>query len=291
MGYSHDFTGHTERLRSVAPVEWRQFENTLVAYWKAAGDRGARGQYVSANPRVSLFFDDMSSISATTGERTRHLARAIFIPAGVQLNTRFSKPLSFAHVDVHIDHGWALQMLSGVLPRSVALKVLDTPVERDEIADIEPLARLLVEEIRTPTRHDIFASNLATCLITGVLDVKGHEVTEGNARLTAAQMRKVTRRFEAGGGHRLSTAQLAEAVNLSASWFTLVFRNTTGMTPHQWQLDRRVAHARDLLTGSDLSVADIADRLGFSDQAHLTRSFRQIVGETPASWRRLQQRR
>lgn len=289
MGYNHDFRGYTKSLRSIVPVEWRQYENTLVAYWEAAGERGATGQYVSANPRLSLFFDDMSSVAVTSGEETRQLARAIYVPAGMHLTTSFSKPLNFSHVDIHIDHGWAVQFLSTVLPRSAAMQMLDAPAERRDIADIEPLARLLVEEVRQPTRHDVFAENIANALITGVLDLKRQEAGDGNARLTGAQMRKVSRRFEAGGGQRLSTAQMAEAVNLSVSWFSLVFRNTTGMTPHQWQLNKRVDQARDLLSGSDLTVADIADRLGFSDQAHLTRSFRQIVGETPASWRRRQQ--
>ena len=111
------------------------------------------------------------------------------------------------------------------------------------------------------------------------------------ARLTAAQMRRVALRVEEARGHRLSIAQMAESVNLSESWFSLVFKNTTGLSPHQWQLNKRLEEARILLTDTDLSVADIADRLGFSDQAHLTRAFRQLVGRTPGSWRRTQTRR
>ncbi|SNR86921.1 helix-turn-helix transcriptional regulator [Puniceibacterium sediminis] len=291
MGYNHDFTGHTEKLHCTAPVQWRQFDHALIAYWEATGDQGAKGQYVSGNPRLSIFFDDMSSISTTAGNETRKLARAIFVPAGMQIRTSFSKPLTFAHVDIHMDFAWAVQFLSTVLPRSMATQILEQRAERADIADIEPLARLLVEEIRNSTRHDIFSESLTNCLISGVLDIEEPVADTENARLTAAQMRKVTMRFEAGGGRRLAIAQMAGAVNLSESWFSLVFKNTTGMTPHQWQLNKRVDQVRDLLSGSDLSVADIADRVGFSDQAHLTRTFRQLVGETPATWRRGQQQR
>jgi len=290
MGYNHDFTGHTENLRVLAPVLWRQFEHTLVAYWQAAGESGATGRYVSANPRLSIFFDDMSSIAATSGDETRRLARAIYVPAGMPLTTRFSRPLTFAHVDIHLDRAWAAATLSRALPRQAAAQVLAQPAERDDIADIEPLARLLVREIVAPTRNGIFAEALAQCLMTGILEIPEPGADARNARLTAAQMRKVTRKFEAGGGRRLSIAQMAAAVNLSESWFSVVFKNTTGMTPHQWQLGRRVDRARELLAGTDLSVADIADRLDFSDQAHLTRAFRQLVGQTPASWRRAQAR-
>jgi AraC family transcriptional regulator len=75
---------------------------------------------------------------------------------------------------------------------------------------------------------------------------------------------------------------------LSESWFANVFKQTTGKTPLQWQLGRRIELAQKLLSESDLTVADIAAQLGFSDQAHLTKAFRQIAGETPAAWRRLQ---
>lgn len=286
MGYNHDFSGLTEKLHCITPVRWRQFDNGLIAYWQATGDQGATGQYLSANPRLSIFFDDMSSISATAGAETRKLARAIFVPAGMPLRTCFSKPLTFAHVNIHIDYAWALQFLSAALPRSTAIRILMQPAERDDIADIEPLARLLVDEICAPTRHAIFAESLGMSLIAGILDLGQPDPDIGNARLTAAQMRKVALRFQAGGGQRLSTAQMAAAVNLSESWFSRVFKNTTGMTPRQWQLTKRVDQARDLLAESDLGVADIADRLGFADQAHLTRVFRQLVGETPASWRR-----
>ncbi|RVM10542.1 helix-turn-helix domain-containing protein, partial [Sinorhizobium meliloti] len=64
---------------------------------------------------------------------------------------------------------------------------------------------------------------------------------------------------------------------------------TMGITPLQWQLAKRVELTKKLLGESDLPVASIAAQLGFADQAHLTKVFRQIVGETPAAWRRMRQ--
>ncbi|CAM3704376.1 AraC family transcriptional regulator [Cereibacter sphaeroides] len=78
---------------------------------------------------------------------------------------------------------------------------------------------------------------------------------------------------------------MAQVVGLSESWFTRLFRDTTGVTPLQWQLRQRVELAQTLLE-ENLSVAEIADRLGFSDQAHLTRVFRQVTGQPPGAWRR-----
>ena len=91
--------------------------------------------------------------------------------------------------------------------------------------------------------------------------------------------------------HARTVWELRATVGLSESWFTHVFKQTTGETPQQWQRTRRVALAQKQLTETDLSVAEIALQLGFADQAHLTKAFRQVAGDTPASWRRLQRYR
>ena len=286
MGYSHDFTGLTEKVQCTSPVLWRQFENVLAAYWEASGEVQGQGYYVSANPRLSVFFSDVSSIKVLGSEQSRSLARAIYVPAGMQLRTSFTETVAFSHLDIHLDFAWAVQFLSASLPRSAAVSLLERPAECDDIADLQGIALLLAEELRMSKRHTIYAESLAASLLAGVLDIDAMDQDPVNARLTASQMRKVVARFEDGGGKRLTIAQMAEAVSLSESWFSQVFKNTTGVTPHQWQLNRRVEEARGLLSNSELTVADIADRLGFSDQAHLTKSFRQLVGETPAAWRR-----
>ena len=102
-------------------------------------------------------------------------------------------------------------------------------------------------------------------------------------------MNKLISRVNARSDCRLTVAEMAATVGLSESWFSHVFKQTTGKTPLQWQLEKRIALAQKLLLESDLSVAGIAAQLGFSDQAHLTKAFRQIAGETPAIWRRMRQ--
>lgn len=286
MRYRHDFTGVTERIHCTGPVRWHQFDTVLAAYWQAVGHPGSRGRYVSANPRLSVFFEDVSAIEVAGEDGPRPLAQALYVPAGMVLRTAFTRPLAFSHLDIHMDLGWAVQFLSGAMPRSDAIRALERPAERADIAGLEPIACLLVEEIGMPLRPGLYAQSLAGSLLAATLDLGGAEPSPGNARLTAAQMARVAAHFDAGGGRRIPVAQMAAAVNLSESWFSQVFKNTAGVTPQQWQLGRRMELAQGLLTGSPLTVADIAERLGFSDQAHFTRSFRQAVGMTPAAWRR-----
>jgi len=84
-----------------------------------------------------------------------------------------------------------------------------------------------------------------------------------------------------GGPIRID--QLAGVVGMSASCFSRVFKASTGQTPHQFVVARRVQRARGLIaSGRRLTLAQIADRCGFADQAHLTRAFRRVLGTTPA---------
>ncbi len=84
----------------------------------------------------------------------------------------------------------------------------------------------------------------------------------------------------------MTVAELAHACGLSASHFLRAFRRSTGLTPHRWLLERRVATARHLLADKGRELADIAQAAGFADQSHFTRVFSKSVGISPGAWRR-----
>jgi AraC-like DNA-binding protein len=64
-----------------------------------------------------------------------------------------------------------------------------------------------------------------------------------------------------------------------------VFRAEVGLTPHAYVVDVRVRRAQALLK-EGASPADAAARVGFADQAHLTRAFKARVGVAPGAYRR-----
>jgi len=63
-----------------------------------------------------------------------------------------------------------------------------------------------------------------------------------------------------------------------------VFRRATGVPPHSFQLQERVARVQRLLRAGS-SIADVAYFCGFSDQSHLARTFKKVVGVTPGVFR------
>lgn len=289
-------TCYTEGIRPTVPAQWRGLDGIMSVFWDAEGQSGARGYYLSPDPRIVVFFNDVSPHIRMANQEEgfdghdRPMTRAIYVPAGVPLWTKFISPHRFSHLDLHLHQEKLLWFLAPYVGRSIARSVLRRPVEVQDVGPIDSLAKLLVEEVATPSRHSIFAESLVGSIATALLDIPLQQTGDAaNGRLTQAQMNKLISRLNAQSDGRLSVAEMAEIVGLSESWFANVFKQTTGKTPLQWQLARRIELAQKLLSETNLTVADIAAQLGFSDQAHLTKTFRQTTGTTPAAWRRLQQ--
>jgi AraC family transcriptional regulator len=87
-------------------------------------------------------------------------------------------------------------------------------------------------------------------------------------------------------GEPLSLCGLAAVAGLSPRYFAVAFRRSTGVTPHQFVLQQRVAEARRRLTQRDASIAEVAAELGFASQSHFTDVFRRMVGTTPTGYRK-----
>jgi AraC family transcriptional regulator len=85
--------------------------------------------------------------------------------------------------------------------------------------------------------------------------------------------------------HNLTTDDIGRAVGLSKYHFGKAFSTSTGMTLHNFVLARRMRRSRELLVGSDLPLAQIADAVGFSSQSHFTTVFLERTGVTPGRYR------
>lgn len=75
--------------------------------------------------------------------------------------------------------------------------------------------------------------------------------------------------------------ELAALAQMSPYHFLRLFKQSMGVTPHQYILQRRIEKAKCLLQRGELSIAEVAASVGFCDQSHFTRYFKRIVGVTP----------
>ena len=81
----------------------------------------------------------------------------------------------------------------------------------------------------------------------------------------------------------ISLQQLARIANLKPLRLLRVFRNEVGLPPHTYLVQVRVARAKTLLS-MKLPIAQVAADTGFTDQSHLTRHFKRLVGVTPRKY-------
>jgi AraC family transcriptional regulator len=173
-------------------------------------------------------------------------------------------------------------------PRITSLNI--PPTHRLDDAVVRGLGYSLMPALQWPERANrLFLDSIALAFLThislsyGKLNVASQSRRGGLARW---QERRVKEALLARINGNISLGELAGLIGLSRSHFARAFKMTTGVPPHRWLLARRVETAEDLLLHTKLPIEDIADRCGFADQSHLTRTFSRMRGVSPGEWRR-----
>jgi AraC family transcriptional regulator len=104
--------------------------------------------------------------------------------------------------------------------------------------------------------------------------------------LTGHQLRRIKEFVDAYISRDIGISELAGLIGLSHFHFIRAFKHSVGLSPYQYVLSERISVAKEMLSESDLSIADVALAAGFSGAAQLNRVFRKLVGVTPTAFRR-----
>jgi len=102
-----------------------------------------------------------------------------------------------------------------------------------------------------------------------------------------SRLNRVFAYVEANMEEAVHLSALAETAGMSVYHFAKLFKATTGKSPHQYLLRRRIERAKELLRKPELSLSEISLQAGFSDQSHLTNVFHRFLGVTPSKFRAL----
>jgi AraC-like DNA-binding protein len=103
--------------------------------------------------------------------------------------------------------------------------------------------------------------------------------------LPPGAMRRVREYVESHLSESIDLASLADIAGISLYHFARAFKQSAGVAPHHYLVRRRVERAREMLANTELSLSEVALSAGFSDQSHLARHFRQMLGVTPGGYR------
>jgi AraC family transcriptional regulator len=153
------------------------------------------------------------------------------------------------------------------------------------------IAQLFSQEMRRsfhPTQT-LLIQSLATALSTHLLrsysDAVGVE-DRSAASVNFSAIRRALTYINDRPNRQINLDELAAVSGLSRFHFSREFKRHVGTTP-TWYVERaRIARAKELIRGAELSLAQIALSVGFADQSHFTRRFNLHVGCTPAAFAR-----
>ena len=150
---------------------------------------------------------------------------------------------------------------------------------------IEHICLALLAEIAAGgSSGRLYGEGLATALAAHLISSYSSTPRSLPARekgLSASLLRRIVSVIEDRLSEDLGLAELASEVGLSQSHFASLFHLSTGLSPHQYIVQRRVERAQSLLTSTKCSIDEIATVVGFYDQSHLTRQMRRVLGVTP----------
>ena len=151
------------------------------------------------------------------------------------------------------------------------------------------LAKLL-DTARRDLEHDRDAAKASLVTASHILQAEIERCSGANGStrggLAAWQILRV-RAYIDGNLHRtIHIRDLSAVARRSPAHFSRKFKLSVGESPHAYVVGRRLQRACHLMMTSVASLSEIALSVGFSDQAHLCRLFRQSFGQSPANWRR-----
>jgi AraC family transcriptional regulator len=211
----------------------------------------------------------------------------LVVPAGSAARWRWSRHSDSLHV--FLEPGLVARVAAEAFELDPArasvppLDGLDLPPMRAAMSAVD--AELTSGGAGGRLAAESLANVLAVHLIRHVL-APHQPARRRDGTLPRAKLRSVIEYIEEHLDAALTLEQMAAAARLSAYHFARQFKAATGLPPHQYVIARRVERTRQLLqTGTDLPLAEVAARGGFSDQSQFTHHFKRAVGVTPGQFR------
>ncbi|MGE5659453.1 MAG: AraC family transcriptional regulator [Actinomycetota bacterium] len=150
---------------------------------------------------------------------------------------------------------------------------------------LHQVAMLLLAELQSGgIMGRLYVESLTQALVIHLLrdySTVTQTITFENRNLTHVQLQEAIEYIHTHLDQDLSLVEIADVINISPTYFASLFKREIGTSPHQYVIQQRVEKAKEMLSKTDLAIADIALQVGFSSQSHLTQQFKRITGMTP----------
>ena len=209
------------------------------------------------------------------------------MPAGSSFSWNTQGPVDFAHF--YFDRKTVDQVVAQAFDRDPAHVSLREGLGADDDL-IRSLTRAILDELSADPQQ-AYVDDLVRLLLCRTLRLHS-DVREAVVRtryaLAPFRLRRAADFIEANIGTAIGVGDIADASGVSRFHFSRAFRETTGKAPYAYLLERRLAAAKALLIGGDLSLTVISHRCGFASLSQFSRAVNRGVGVAPSTDRERQ---
>ena len=107
----------------------------------------------------------------------------------------------------------------------------------------------------------------------------------GEGRVRDFYIKEALAYIEQNFQNDISVEGIAEFCGLNRSYFGRIFKDTIGKSPQEFLMNYRMVKATELLKLTGFSIGDIANAVGYPNQLHFSRAFKNVYGVSPREWR------
>jgi AraC family transcriptional regulator len=205
-----------------------------------------------------------------------------FLPAGIPFALRWRGPTDAVTIDI------APAFVASVLGSD---KLDESRLQSWSGADdvlLTETVLALAEDVRSGLPSGpIYGQCLGAALVARIARKSPgtHQPPPRRKGLAPSTLRTILEDIDANLEGNLSLDRLARCAGASLDGFIRLFKQSTGVPPHQYVLRKRVERAQALLGNPTLSLAEVALRVGFANQSHFSRMFHRLTGLAPGRYR------
>ena len=106
-----------------------------------------------------------------------------------------------------------------------------------------------------------------------------------SGRMSDYYIKEAINYIEQNFQNNISIENIATVCGINRSYLGKIFRNSIGRSPQEFLMNYRMVKATELLKLTSLSIADISSAVGYENQLHFSRAFKNIYGVSPREWR------
>jgi AraC family transcriptional regulator len=267
---------------------WKEYAGYSI--YSAEQDRSLWSQHTHECTQISIALSpayvraEWQEDAGRLGTKEMNGDMVSVVPPGVQHTIHWNRRAPLLHIS--LNDQFFDSMLENV-PNKISTKLAPSFLVRDPF--LVEMGKELYRELQSGPINELLTKSVATLTAIHLIraySCKPRSVPVYRGGLEISRERRVRKYIQDNLDQPLSLDEIAKVALLSPNYFSSIFQQSIGMTPHKYVLQQRVEYAKELLMYSKLSLVEIAHKCGFPGQSQFTTIFRKHMEVTPGQYKR-----